>query len=91
MTVYHGSTLEIRSPDVSHSKRFLDFGSAFYVTSFREQAQNWDRRKCARLPRSGSPVISFYELDDDLSGFAIDNGIGDTVVPAPCQKPYRKQ
>ena len=71
MTVYHGSTLEIRAPDVSHSKRFLDFGPAFYVTSFREQAQNWARRKCARLSSSGSPVISVYELDDNLSGFAV--------------------
>lgn len=71
MTVYHGSTLEIRSPDVSHSKHFLDFGPAFYVTSYRVQAQNWARRKCARLPRAGSAVVSVYELDDDLSGFDV--------------------
>lgn len=71
MTVYHGSTLEIRSPDVSHSKRFLDFGPAFYVTSYREQAQNWARRKSARLSRPCAPVVSVYELDDDFSGFAV--------------------
>ena len=71
MTVYHGSTLEIRSPDVSHSKRFLDFGPAFYVTSYRDQAERWARRKCARLPRPAVPVVSVYELDDDFSGFAV--------------------
>lgn len=36
MIVYHGSTVAIPLPDVAHSKRFLDFGPAFYVTSFRD-------------------------------------------------------
>ena len=34
MTVYHGSVVEIKSPDLKRSKRFLDFGPAFYVTTF---------------------------------------------------------
>ncbi len=38
MIVYHGSTLEIKNPDVKHSKSSLDFGKGFYVTSFSEQA-----------------------------------------------------
>ncbi len=72
MTVYHGSTLEIRSPDVSHSKRFLDFGPAFYVTSYRVQAQNWARRKCARLPRAGSipravELLHFARPNDQIA------------------------
>ena len=38
MTVYHGGILEIRNPDVTHSKKYLDFGKGFYVTSFPKQA-----------------------------------------------------
>ena len=42
MTVYHGSILEIQNPDVIHSKKYLDFGKGFYVTSIREQAERWE-------------------------------------------------
>ena len=71
MTVYHGSTVEIKSPDLNHSKRFLDFGPAFYVTTFREQAEHWARRKHSRALSSSAPVVNVYELDDDLSAFSV--------------------
>lgn len=71
MTVYHGSTVEIKSPDLNHTKRFLDFGPAFYVTSFREQAERWARRKHSRALSSSAPVVNVYELDDDLSAFSV--------------------
>lgn len=73
MTVYHGSIDEVRSPDTSHSKRFLDFGCGFYVTSFREQAERWAQRKFLRSnPDSGiSPVVNEYELLDAFDGFNI--------------------
>lgn len=71
MTVYHGSTVEIRLPDIGFSKRFLDFGPAFYVTSFRDQAERWARRKCARRGGSSMPVVSAYELDDDLADLSV--------------------
>lgn len=45
MTVYHGGILEIRNPDVTHSKKYLDFGKGFYVTSFPKQAERWAVRK----------------------------------------------
>ena len=71
MTVYHGSIVEIKSPDLNHSKRFLDFGPAFYVTTFREQAEHWARRKHSRAFASPAPVVNVYELDDDLSTFSV--------------------
>ena len=71
MTVYHGSIVEIKSPDLNHSKRFLDFGPAFYVTTFREQAEHWARRKHSRALSSSAPVVNVYELDDDLSAFSV--------------------
>ena len=45
MIVYHGSTMIVREPDIEHSFRPLDFGKGFYVTSNREQAEKWARRK----------------------------------------------
>ena len=71
MTVYHGSTVEICVPDVVHSKRFLDFGPAFYVTSFQDQAERWGMRKSARLGGDLTPVVNVYELDDDLSDLSV--------------------
>lgn len=71
MIVYHGSTVEINSPDLNRSKRFLDFGPAFYVTTFREQAEQWARRKHSRALTSSAPVVNVYELDEDLSAFSV--------------------
>ena len=71
MTVYHGSIVEIKLPDLSRSNRFLDFGPAFYVTTFREQAERWALRKHSRALSSSAPVINVYELDDDLSAFSV--------------------
>ena len=38
MIVYHGTTMELKEPDVAFSKNFLDFGKGFYVTTYQEQA-----------------------------------------------------
>ena len=73
MTVYHGSVVEVRTPDVSHSKQFLDFGRGFYVTSFREQAERWARRKFLRSNPEvrATPIVNEYELLDTFDGFNI--------------------
>lgn len=41
MIVFHGSNMEIRSPNVSFSKNYLDFGKGFYVTSYQIQVERW--------------------------------------------------
>lgn len=45
MIVFHGSTEVVEKPDIRHSYRRLDFGIGFYVTTIREQAERWARRK----------------------------------------------
>ena len=69
MTVYHGSVCEIRVPDVTLAKARLDFGRAFYLTSFRRQAERWARRKAART--RGTPIVSVYRLSDELTDFRV--------------------
>ena len=48
MIAYHGSTSIVKKPDALHSKRFLDFGRGFYVTSYKSQAERWAKRKSIR-------------------------------------------
>lgn len=69
MIVYHGSTAVIESPDVVHSKRFLDFGKGFYITSFEEQAKKWAARKGMRQEKNG--IVNIYKLSEDRSDLRI--------------------
>jgi len=57
MIVYPGSTEIIRQPDVQHSYRPLDFGQGFYVTTVKEQAMRWARRKSALQKGKAAIVI----------------------------------
>ena len=41
MRVFHGSYTEIESVDLSKCQANKDFGSGFYVTKFRKQAEEW--------------------------------------------------
>ena len=73
MIVYHGSTLAIETPDVEHSKRYLDFGRAFYVTSYRIQAERWAKRKYLRQLNISDvkPVLNEYALQEDFAGLKV--------------------
>ena len=62
MIVYHGSSQLVQKPDVCHSYRALDFGKGFYVTSVREQAERWAKRKAGYLG-SEKGIVSVYELE----------------------------
>lgn len=66
MIVYHGSICEIAEPNVKLAKSRLDFGRAFYVTSYRRQAEKWALRKATRT--HGVPIVSVYKLNDIPDG-----------------------
>ena len=42
MIAYHGGVCEIRRPDILHSKNSVDFGPAFYLTTFQVQAEKYE-------------------------------------------------
>ncbi|MCD7833258.1 MAG: DUF3990 domain-containing protein [Lachnospiraceae bacterium] len=69
MIVYHGSTEQILHPDIKHSKKYLDFGRGFYVTTYRQQAEKWAGRKAVRTGRK--PIINVYQLPDAWDGFRV--------------------
>ena len=70
MIVYHGSIITVDRPDVNHSYRPLDFGKGFYVTSVREQAERWARRKAALLGKEKA-IISVYEMKENTAGLKV--------------------
>ena len=70
MIVYHGSVLAVDKPDTIHSYRPLDFGKGFYVTSVREQAERWARRKADLLGKDRA-IISVYEMKENVDGLLV--------------------
>jgi hypothetical protein len=66
MTVYHGSTEIIKNPDVLHSYRPLDFGKGFYVTSNKEHAKVWAKRKGVIL-ESKKSIVNIFEMNENFS------------------------
>lgn len=69
MKVFHGSTIIIEHPDTEHSKKNLDFGLGFYLTTFREQAERWASRKSER--ENAKAIINEFELSDNLTDYKV--------------------
>ena len=69
MIVYHGSTEIIKKPDVIHSKKYLDFGRGFYITTFESQAKKWAVRKGMRQEMVA--IVNVYELSEEWNDFKV--------------------
>lgn len=70
MIVYHGSSDIVKSPDVLHSYRPLDFGKGFYLTTNREQAERWARRK-ADLNHRDVAYVNVYAMSEDTANLRV--------------------
>ncbi|MBR5970567.1 MAG: DUF3990 domain-containing protein [Lachnospiraceae bacterium] len=68
MIVYHGIIEEVRNPDVLHSFHALDFGKGFYVTSVKEQAERWARRK-ANICGHTQGIVNVYQMKVEIEGW----------------------
>ncbi|MGN1407687.1 DUF3990 domain-containing protein [Lactobacillus sp.] len=77
MIVYHGSDTVVEHPDVNHSFRDLDFGRGFYVTTVKEQAEKWAKRKAAFSKTDSPAILNVYELKEDMGGFKFKDFDGD--------------
>ena len=69
MIVYHGTTEVIKNPDTSHSKKYLDFGKGFYVTTYEEQAKKWALRKAMRQQRNA--IVNVYDMKDNWKDYKV--------------------
>ena len=55
MTVYHGGYQPIHQPETRKERNTKDFGTGFYCTIIKEQAQRWARRY-------DSGIVSIYDV-----------------------------
>lgn len=62
MIIYHGSTELVENPEIRISNTFLDFGTGFYTTTSKQQAERWARIKMRRENKNIG-YVSVYEFD----------------------------
>ena len=54
MTLYHGSYMEVRTPDLNHSRKSVDFGSGFYTATISRQGfYQYLARQALEVPGPG--------------------------------------
>lgn len=58
MIVYHGSSIEVKNPDISIGRTDIDFGQGFYVTKDKRMAEKWAAGKAMS-------INNMYELNFD--------------------------
>lgn len=63
MILYHGSNMAVKEPKLTKSKRLLDFGTGFYLTSDYNQAKKWAVRTMNRR-EEGVPTISIFCIEE---------------------------
>ena len=76
MTVYHGGYTPIEIPEIRIGKNTKDFGSGFYCTIIKEQAQRWAKRYDTKIVsiydvrfNSGLQIKEFKEMTDEWLDF----------------------
>lgn len=69
MRIYHGTTEIIENSDVKHSKKYLDFGRGFYLTTYENQAKKWALRKAMR--KNAEAIVNIYELNENWEGLRV--------------------
>lgn len=55
MLVFHGSYTEVQQPRIIVGRNTKDFGTGFYCTVIKEQAERWAKRYA-------TPVVNIYSL-----------------------------
>lgn len=63
MKLYHGSNVAVKVPMLISSKRLLDFGTGFYLTSDFAQAKKWAIRT-AKIRGENIPLVSVFEMEE---------------------------
>ena len=59
MTVYHGGYQAVDKPEIRVSRYTKDFGTGFYCTIIKEQAQRWAKRY-------NTKIVSIYDERMDV-------------------------
>lgn len=84
MTVYHGSYTAVNVPRIIKGKNTKDFGTGFYCTIIREQAERWAKRYDTPMVNtytvrmdSSLKILEFKEMSEEWLDFIIScrNGV----------------
>lgn len=68
MKVFHSSNMVVEHPDIQHSRKYLDFGRGFYMTTLYEQAE----RYAQRFKRRGQQAwLNTYELEFEAGSWNV--------------------
>ena len=62
MLLYHGSNIAVSKPRLIDQTRGLDFGTGFYLTTSKTQAERFSDIVVNRR-KSGAAVVSIYDFD----------------------------
>ena len=78
MTVYHGGYQIVEKPEIRVNKYTKDFGTGFYCTVIKEQAQRWARRYNTKIVSiydvrilSGLKVLEFKDMTEEWLDFIV--------------------
>lgn len=64
MILYHGSNILVENVDLSKCRPYKDFGTGFYCTTIKEQAEQMAIRVSKIF--GGEPITSRFELNDAI-------------------------
>lgn len=78
MTVYHGGYQSVEKPEIRKRRNTKDFGTGFYCTIIKEQAQRWARRYNTKIVsvydvsiNSNLKIKEFKEMTEEWLDFII--------------------
>ena len=79
MTVYHGSYTTVEKSSIIKGKNTKDFGTGFYCTVIREQAERWAKRYDKGVVNTYTVrmdtnlnILEFKEMTEEWLDFIID-------------------
>lgn len=83
MTVYHGSYTTVEKPAIIKGKNTKDFGTGFYCTVIREQAERWAKRYDKGVVNTYTVrmdtnlhILEFKDMTEEWLDFIIDSRHG---------------
>lgn len=78
MTVYQGGYQAVEKPEIRVNKNTKDFGTGFYCTIIKEQAQRWARRYNTKIVSiydvkilPGLKVLEFKKMTEEWLDFIV--------------------
>jgi hypothetical protein len=68
MILYHGSYTQIKKPEILTLEKGRDFGTGFYTTTIKNQAERWAVRtaklQSIKVNKPSSAVVNIYNFDE---------------------------